>query len=56
MSCRSASDGRTMTRLAQTNWSPIPADGYGRLARQPAFDGAVRPGADYVFFVVGIPR
>ena len=24
------------------------ADDYGRLARQPAFDGAVRPGADYV--------
>ena len=35
--------------IVQTNLvAHTGADGYGRLARQPAFDGAVRPGADYV--------
>ncbi len=35
--------------IVQTNLvAHTGADGYGRLARQPAFDGTVRPGADYV--------
>ncbi|MGH8563273.1 MAG: phosphoribosyltransferase [Gammaproteobacteria bacterium] len=35
--------------IVQTNLvAHTGADGYGRLARQPAFDGTVHPGTDYV--------